>query len=167
MDCFLASPRCRAGSIPILFAVAAAVLCGLPGPAAATEPRVSIVSIDALQVQPDGATVDLTLKIENPQGVALPLQALHFQCYFGTAAVAQGTSLVPVTLPANGSARVPVRLDIDGATLVALSAAVSSGDALAYRIEGTAEVGLTGIPLPFVHTGTILLGGAPQAAPRR
>jgi LEA14-like dessication related protein len=119
------------------------------------DPVVTIRRIDAIQWQPDGATLDLTLRVENPKGVALPLQALHFRCFFADTAVADGNGLAPVTIPSNGSALVPVRLDVDAVTLAVVSAALSTGQALRYRIEGTAEIGITGIPVPFAHQGTL------------
>ncbi len=140
---------------------------GPAAPVAVEAPDVSIQRIDSIDWRPDGASVVLVLRIGNHKGATLPLQALHFQCLFGDTAVALGESLAAVDIPANGSALVPVRLDIDGITVAVLGAAVSSGTPLTYRIEGTAEVGLTGIPIAFVHRGTISFAGPPiPAAPR-
>lgn len=125
---------------------------------AAPVPGVSIERIDAIHWHSDGATVELSLKLENPQGVALPLQSLHFQCFFADTPVAAGASLGPVRIPAGGSAIVPVRLEIDPVTVLLLAQDLSSESPLAYRIEGVAEVGLTGIAVPFSHSGMIDLG---------
>jgi LEA14-like dessication related protein len=125
---------------------------------AAPVPGVSIERIDAIRWHSDGATVELSLRLENPQGVALPLQSLHFQCFFTDTPVAAGASLGPVRIPAGGSAIVPVRLEIDPVTVMVLAQDLSSESPLTYRIEGVAEVGLTGIAVPFSHSGTIDLG---------
>jgi LEA14-like dessication related protein len=125
---------------------------------AAPVPGVSIARIDSIHWHSDGATVELSLKLENPQGVALPLQNLHFQCFFADTPVASGASLGPVRIPAGGSAIVPVRLEIDPVTVLVLAQDLSSESPLAYRIEGVAELGLTGIAVPFSHSGLIDLG---------
>ena len=149
--------------------VAAAMTLGTAASAASPEaeqaeeapgvPKVTISRIDGVRLRDDRATLDLTLEVANPKGVPLALQALRFQCFFGGAAVAQGQSRAPVEIPANGRASLPVSVDVDSTGFLNLASVLSSGRAVSYRIEGIAEVGLAGFPVPFSYSGTVGSGG--------
>ena len=137
-----------------------ALLCGAPAtPALAqtgqTAPEVTITSVDSFAIQGQTAVLDLTLTIRNTRGLALPLQALRFHCWFNGVDVAQGQSTSPVTIPAGGQAQVPVQLDVDSPTLLGVLAALPPDGTVAYRLDGSAEIGLTMLQVPFSHSGTV------------
>lgn len=151
----------------ILVCAAFAWTTSAVGADALSPPGVRIARVDAVDWQIDGATIDLTLDVENSKGVNLPLQALHFRCYFKETAIATGESLVPITIPANHHAWIPVRLQVDNDTLALVSQALASGDPLAYRIEGTAEIGLTRLEVPFAYRGKLGFGNSQTPTPAR
>jgi LEA14-like dessication related protein len=142
---------------PTLFARAAE-----PGSSA---PHVQIERIDALEWHDNQASVDLTLRIQNPKGVAVPLSELRLHWFIADAPVATAQSRAGVTLPANGSALVPMHVQIDSAATLVVAGALASSGSVPYRIEGTAEIGATGIVVPFEHSGSLELNGA-SALPR-
>ena len=140
-------------------ALGLALLAGLAAtPARAqTAPEVSIASVDSLAIQGQAAVLDLTLSIRNPNGMALPLQALRFHCWLNGVDVSQGRSTSPVTIPAGGQAQVPVRLDVDSPSMLGVLASLPPDGTLRYRLDGSAEIGLTLLQVPFSHSGTVQL----------
>ena len=125
-------------------------------------PRVSLVNIKPVQIQLLEQRYLATLRIQNPNPVALPIEGLDYSISINGADFADGVSNDGVTVPAYGEATLEVNVT---STLVSLIDQLrrfeESGDTLRYGITGT--LGITGIPggLSFEHDGEIDLRPEP------
>ncbi len=134
-----------------------AVLCPAAAAAQTQQPQVLLQSIDAVTIAGNDAVLDLTLQVRNTGPLALPLQAIDFSLQLGGAMVGQGRSTTPVSIPAGERTALPVRLTVNGPTLVQVLLTLPGNDQLPYRIDGTAEIGLTLLRIPFVQNGVVRL----------
>lgn len=129
-----------------------------PGAYAQGEPAITLSRIDAVRLQGDRGSLDLALDVQNRQSISLEMQTVKFRLFLGSMEVGQGQSTEPVRVPAGGHALMPVRIDVHRVAELAMTLALSAGREIPYVIKGIAEVGLTGLPVPFSHSGTVNLG---------
>ncbi|HZU81676.1 MAG TPA: LEA type 2 family protein [Polyangiaceae bacterium] len=165
MGCSSRAPLALAA---VALAVAGASACTKPQPPAITSVKPTSVTADAR-----GLSIGMTLGMHNPNGVAIPLQAVDAHVTAGEG-IDLGTVRVPeaVTLPAKGDADVPVSLPVTWNGVGQMAMLAASGRDIAYRAEGTVTLGgdLLNVTVPFTATGTIkqqdLAQGALRAMPR-
>ncbi len=143
---------CKAATAALL-----GTLLGTVPALAQTAPEVSIASVDGIALQGSTAVLDLTLSIRNTRGLALPLQALRFHCWFNSIDVAEGQSTSPVIIPAGGQAQVPVRLNVASPSLLSVLATLPADGLVHYQLQGHAEIGLTMLQIPFNSEGSVAL----------
>ena len=147
-------------------AVALAALLAVAGCAGLVglekSPRVSLVSIKPVQIQLLEQRYLATLRIQNPNPVALPIEGLDYSISINGEDFANGVSNEGVTVPAYGEATLEVSVTSTLAALIdQLRHFDGSGDTLRYGITGT--LGITGIPggLSFERDGEIDLRPEP------
>lgn len=138
--------------------VAALLAAMAPAVYAQAEPAITLARIDAVRLQGDRGSLDLALDVQNRQSMSLEMQTVKFRLFLGGMEVGQGQSTEPVRVPAGGHASMPVRIDIHRVSELAMTLALSAGRQIPYVIKGIAEVGLTGLPVPFSHSGTVNFG---------
>ena len=135
-----------------------AVMLAASAMAATEPPRVSIARVDHIQMNNQGATLDVMLDVRNPTGVDLSLNSLTFQCDFDQVGRTTGSSTKPVTVPSNDHALVPVKLSVGNDSLMALINLIATGShSVGYRLNGTAEIGPMLLDVPFTQRGRINL----------
>ncbi len=146
--------------LAVLLSIAAlgSIAFSAPGLADTPKPRITIASVGRLQLNGNGATVDMTLDVHNPTAIDLTLTALTFRCDFEQAARAQGKSTATVMVPSNDHALVPVRLTVGNDGLNGLVTLLASGArSVTYKLDGVATIGPMMLDVPFTQSGKISL----------
>jgi LEA14-like dessication related protein len=144
--------------LAVLLVIAAIGQVMLPaaGYADTPRPRITIASVGRLQLNGNGATVDMMLDVRNPTSIDLTLTMLKFHCDFDQAAQAQGKSTATVMVPSNDHALVPVRLTVGNDGLAGLVNLLASGaHSVNYKLDGVATIGPMMLDVPFTQTGKI------------
>lgn len=136
-------------------------------PRTVAPPDVRLVSLSLLEATGDGQRFRVSLSIDNPNDLALPIQSLRFNARLGGEGILSGESLEPLELPARGRETVRLEIETDLVSSVSRLLAVVQGpdDGLAYELNGRLMLaGRTERSLPFSTSGTVPLtatmGGA-------
>jgi LEA14-like dessication related protein len=146
------------GAILLALVMSLAGTAAAASPAQPGQPRITIASVGRLQLNGNGATVDMTLDVHNPTAIDLTLTALTFRCDFEQAARAQGKSTATVMVPSNDHALVPVRLTVGNDGLNGLVTLLASGArSVTYKLDGVATIGPMMLDVPFTQSGKIAL----------
>lgn len=145
------------------------------------EPRVALAQVGVESLTLSGATVQVQLDVENPNGFGLDAKALEYRLFFqpgtsgragasggdpdgGSADVgeawrtlASGRTAEPVSLPSNQTVRVPVSIPFRFRDLEDAAASLLRDGTLRYRFEGAFTVGspVGDIRVPFDRTGLL------------
>lgn len=134
------------------------------------KPRVSLKSVEPLEVGFFEQRFLLRLRVENPNPVTIPIQGLSFSVDLNGQHFADGLSDKAVTLPALGEAVLEVKASTSLGRVLRQLRELSndSRTALDYHITGKLHgAGLGGVP--FESRGQIapdaVLGGGPGKAP--
>ncbi len=105
-------------------------------------PRVSVAQVRLVEQTAEGARVEVTLAVSNPNTTSLPLRDAHFTLTVpgaGTYAFKDTTDRVlPASITPSGGSQVP--LSNQTATVVLLPAAIATTtplDGAAYRVTGS------------------------------
>jgi len=125
---------------------------------AQTDPAITLSRIEAVRLQGERGSLDLALDVQNRHSISLEMQTVKFRLFLGSTEVGQGQSMAPVRIPAGGRALLPVRVDVERVPELAMTLALSAGRQIPYVIKGIAEVGLTGLPVPFTYSGMVNFG---------
>lgn len=103
-----------------------------------TAPRVQVTGLSLLEAGGETQRFSVSLLVENPNAVALPVEKLQFSLRLAGEGLLNGESMAPVAVPANGSET--IRLEVESALVSSLSrllALVQGPDnALPYEING-------------------------------
>jgi LEA14-like dessication related protein len=168
--------------------VVAALLAAVPfGAACASfvkEPRVALAEVSVESLSLSGATVQVQLDVENPNGFGLDAKALEYTLFFQPGQLASpraegpeggieqggepdvqgswrtlatGRTAEPVTLPSNRTVRVPVSIPFRFRDLEEAAVSLLRDGTLRYRFEGAFTVGspVGDIRVPFDRTGLL------------
>jgi LEA14-like dessication related protein len=136
-------------------------------PRSVAAPEVQLVSLSLLESTADGQRFRVSLLLDNPNDVALPIRSVRFNARLGGEGILSGESLAPLELPARGRETLRLEVQTDLVSSVSRLLAVVQGpdDGLAYELNG--RLMLAGRPeraLPFSTCGTVPLtatmGGA-------
>ncbi len=130
---------------------ACAALSGLDQP-----PRVTLVGVEPVQIQLLEQRYLATIRIQNPNPVALPVSGLDYTITINGAEFASGVSNQRVSIPAYGEKTLAVGVTSTIARLLdQVRLLGESGGALRYGISG--RLGVTGMPagVPFDQQGEI------------
>lgn len=138
----------------LLLALALSGCAGLRG--LDTPPQVSLVNLQPVQIQLFEQRYLATIRILNPNPVALPISGLEYAISINGSEFANGVSSQRVTVPAYGEKTLDLGVS---STLVKLFDQIrrfgSSGGTVTYAISGS--LGLQGSPrsVPFAQDGEI------------
>jgi LEA14-like dessication related protein len=138
--------------MPVVLAIAACASLG----ALDNPPRVSLVNLQPVQIQLLEQRYLATIRIQNPNPVALPINGLDYTIRINDSEFANGVSSQHVTVPAYGEKTLDVSVT---SSLVQLFDQIrrlgATGGTLKYGISGT--LGLDGGvgSVPFEHDGEI------------
>lgn len=119
-------------------------------------PYVSLAGLELKQMGVFEQRYELTLRIQNPNAVALPIAGMNYELHLNGKSFARGVSNELVDLPAHGEAlaRVDVTSNFVG-LLDHLKRLGQQGDPrLAYKVEGSVSLAHRMLALPFRHEGS-------------
>lgn len=136
-------------------------------PRSVTPPQVQLVSLSLLEATADGQRFRVSLLLDNPNDVALPIRSVRFNARLAGEGILSGESLAPLELPARSRETLRLEVQTDLVSSVSRLLAVVQGpdDGLAYELNGRLMLaGRPERPMPFSTSGTVPLtatmGGA-------
>jgi LEA14-like dessication related protein len=152
-------------AFPRAFAVGLLSLCSLLTGCATLvtnlePPAVRLVGLELMNSSLTQQRFRMTLTLDNPNGVPVPIRAMNYDVKLLGEAFASGGLNTPFTLPANGSETVKVDVAMDTlATLGNLTRALRGAPgAIDYTVNGSLHVDLPfAKPLNVVHSGQVPL----------
>ncbi|HUY83491.1 MAG TPA: LEA type 2 family protein [Steroidobacteraceae bacterium] len=124
-------------------------------------PQVSVVGIEMRGGNLFQQNFLLTLRIQNPNRLALPVDRVHARLQLGGAEFATGAAIGSFVVPPLGSARVDITITANLAAGIAqLAQALDRpGGTVAYQLDGAVRLGMPLFrTLPFHQSGTLPLG---------
>lgn len=115
-----------------------------------SEPTARFVGARLVSATEQGARIEISVELENPNGVSLPLVESRYTLSLGGAKAAHGVDRPNRTLPAKGRQIVLIPVAVEGT--VSAGAAFSVHGAVAYEPPGEVRKVLTEskVPLPRV-----------------
>ena len=146
-----------------------AVLVGCASMGGLSEPpRVSLVSIEPVEVQLFEQRFRITLRIQNPNDREITIRGLDYEIVVNDRVFAQGVSGKPVTVPAWGENTAEVEV------VSTLQRFMEQLEELGVRGEPTIDYAITGhvsvdgipFPVPFEYQDSLGLPGFEKRAPR-
>lgn len=136
--------------------------CSLPDAGGLQPPTVNIVNIRPVEAGLLEQTLDLDLRIVNPNPEPLAVNGMRYTVELDGGRLGAGTNGELFEVPRFGSTVVPVRLYVATSDLIsrfgamAVRGAGGSGGAISYRISGAMFSGTgLGSSLPFDGGGTV------------
>ena len=123
-------------------------------------PGVRLVGLELVDSSLTEQRFRMTLTLDNPNGIPVPVRAMNYNIKLLGEAFASGGVTTPFTLPANGSETVKVDVAMDTlATLGSLTRALrGSPSTIDYAVNGSLQVDLPfAKPLTVVHSGQVPL----------
>lgn len=125
----------------------------------AQAPRVSLVSIEPVDVRLFEQTFRVTLRVQNPNARDITIRGLDYEIVVNDKVFAQGVSGKPVTIPAYGENTADVEV------VSTLQRVMEQLQALTRRAEPSIDYSITGhanidgipIPVPFEYEDTLSL----------
>lgn len=122
-------------------------------------PRVTLVGLKLISVELLEQRYRISLRVKNPNAVALPVRGIDFQLDINGQAFADGVSSQSVDVPAYGEE--VVDLEVSSNLLQVFrqlqSLRESQASSLEYRISGSMATGIGGQSLPFDYAGELRL----------
>lgn len=120
------------------------------------EPKVQLESVQFKGADGDSAIVAVALDIENPNSVALEVDAIDYELEVEGKVLAKGNIDKPSSVPANGKATLEVPVRVRYGDLFASVLAFLQPGARKYKIKGSAKIGL--FRIPFEKAGEVKIG---------
>lgn len=132
-------------------------------PRTVAPPEVDLIGLSLLEATPDGQRFRVSLLLENPNDIPLPLQAIRFNARLGGEGILSGESLAPLELPARGreTLRLEIQTDLVSSVSRLLALVQGPGDGVPYEINGRVTLsGRTARSLPFSQSGSVPLSAS-------
>lgn len=120
------------------------------------EPKVQLESVQFKGADNGSAIIAVALEIQNPNSVALEVDAIDYELEVEGKALAKGKIDKPSSVPANGKAILEVPVRVKYGDLFASALAFLQPGARKYKIKGSAKLGL--FRIPFEKAGEVTLG---------
>ncbi|WP_051710019.1 LEA type 2 family protein [Andreprevotia chitinilytica] len=117
------------------------------------KPRVSLAGIELKEVGLLEQRFVLTLRLQNPNNISIPIDGLDAELSIADKPLAQGVLRQHVTLPALGEATVPIEVTANLPALIKAWRALQQRGS--YRLTGKLFVPLRPDGVPFDHTGEL------------
>lgn len=120
-------------------------------------PQISLVSITPLKFGLFEQSVQLRLRINNPNGISLPINGLQYRLQLNQQEFAKGSSNDNITIPANGEALVNLNVNT---SLNAIMQQLQQfqrqiPDKVAYKLDGSVGLSSYALALPFAYEGDV------------
>jgi LEA14-like dessication related protein len=144
-----------------LFVCSLLFACSKPTP-----PKITSVLPTSVTVDARGVSLGLELRLENDNGVAVPIQAVETTVALDVVTIGPASIPAPVTLAPHTTTPVPVTVPLAWADLGAVASAAAAGRDVKYTATGTVTLGgdLLNVTLPFATSGTIAQRDLAQGA---
>ncbi len=123
-------------------------------------PKLSLVGFEMVDVQLFEQRYALTLRLINPNDIALPITGIYYEVELEGKEFATGVNASPVDIPAYGETRVTVEMSTSLLQSIRHLASIAekNRDSLNYHIKGHLNVNLPLLgKIPFSETGQIKL----------
>jgi len=124
-------------------------------------PRVSVVGIRALEASLFEQTLEVRMRVQNPNTLDIPVRGLDVDVELAGEPFAQGISARQFTVPARGEAEFDMIVTAHAATALLRIATASrqEREQVGYRLKGKLSTKLGMLrSIPFEETGTLPLG---------
>jgi LEA14-like dessication related protein len=124
-------------------------------------PRVSVVGIRALEANLFEQTLEVRMRVQNPNARDIPVRGLDIDVELAEEPFAQGVSARQFTVPARGEAEFDMIVTAHAATALLRIATASRAEReqVGYRLKGKLSTKLGMLrSIPFEETGTLPLG---------
>lgn len=122
------------------------------------KPTLSIADLRPTKFARDGQVFTLKLKVDNPNGIALPIAGLNYALNLSGYDIAQGFSDNAVSIPANGTGFVEVDIKANLIEILPkLAKSLMSGDrSLSYDLKGQVNLNSRFVKtIPFDKKGEL------------
>jgi LEA14-like dessication related protein len=119
------------------------------------KPKVEFEHVDLKDVNGNGATVLVGLKIENPNSFSLHVDSVRYTLEIKGKPLTSATIDKPVEVPGKGSAVVEIPVPVKFADLFSSVLDFLQSGATQYRVSGDAKVG--SFSIPFDQKGELKL----------
>lgn len=125
-------------------------------------PRVSLADLQLEQFGVFEQRYRLSLRVQNPNDVELPIAGMEFRLYLNDEEFAHGLSDQRVTLPAFGEQLVEVQVTSGITGILGQIQRLGSGElkTFSYRLAGHVKPLHRALKYPFEYRGEIDLGGS-------
>lgn len=136
--------------------------CLLAGtPPVVEEPTASLERVVVREAGLSGATLDLVLRVENPNGFDLRGGWLKFDLALEDQPIGSVDATQPFLLPARAASDLVLPLRVEWASLAPAARALLRGGRATYRVTGRVgvEAGGTRLAVPFSRGGTVSILG--------
>jgi LEA14-like dessication related protein len=129
-----------------------------------TRPEVRVVSAAPTEVDFEGLTVAVDLRIQNPNAIGLRARGFSWQVDVEEGRVAKGDAPGGLTLPANGAATSRVTARVRFADLANLARLAESRESLGFRVAGSVavETPIGAIDVPWSWSGEMPVPRLPR-----
>jgi LEA14-like dessication related protein len=126
-------------------------------PGSLERPKVSLAGLTLIDANLFEQRFALKLRVQNPNDIALPVQAITYDLELNDKAFGSGVSRSPVTVPSYGSELIDVEMISNLSGLLKQLAEYSKNGVptLRYRLKGHVIVGPSNTRLPFEQSGEI------------
>ena len=126
-------------------------------PTSLERPKVSLAGLTLIDANLFEQRFGLKLRVQNPNDIALPVQALTYDLELNDKAFGSGVARSPVTVPSYGSELVDVEMitNLSGLLRQLAEYSKSGVPTLRYRLKGNVVVGPSNTRLPFEQSGEI------------
>lgn len=129
--------------------------CSAIGKQLIEKPKVSLKSVNLKEVGAQGATVVFGIEVDNPNSIALKVDALRYDVEIGGKALASGRLEEAASVPAKDKAVVLVPVPVKYADVFSSLGSFLSDGKSQYRVRGEATFGI--FDIPFDQTGELKL----------
>ena len=122
------------------------------------EPQISLVNVAIKEIGLIRQTYGLTLQVDNPNGIPLPIRGLSYNVKLAGVEFAQGTTANAFSVPAYGQENFEISVQTD---LVSTANHLKTlfkdrPSEIDYQVGGEVEIDLPLIkPIPFSHGGKV------------
>lgn len=149
--------------LPVLVLASVLIIAGTAG--CITQPTIVVDSVRIGSLTPANTTLQVHIRVTNPNSFDIPLQNVSFTVYAvdasGTRWLGEGTT-GPFTLPGRQTVdrTVPVTLDNRALLEAALTAVRDGQDKMTFRVSGTvigSVYGIVNVNVPFEQDQTLTL----------
>lgn len=126
-------------------------------------PQVQLAGLEITDVSLSHANFLATLKLFNPNNVALDIKGIKFTLFLNEIRIARGVTAKTLSIPAEESGEAVIRLASSFLDLLQLTRNLQDQDQITFRLAGEVKiggVGLFGATIPIDREGTLPLSGS-------